>query len=121
MLLVLMVMTAGALGSIYLALWMTLKAFGLSDDPVTLALVTTVGLVVTLEVLLIAPAVIWIGVRLTHKVAGPLVRINAALQQMARGDFHVHLRLRKGDALGEVAEAINALAASLRQEPVNRA
>ena len=114
MLLVLLAMTVGAMGSVYLALWMTLKTFGLSEDPVTIALLTTVGLVVTLELLLIAPIVVWIGVRLTHKVAGPLIRINAALQQMVRGDFAVSLKLRKGDSLVELAEAINTLAASCR-------
>lgn len=114
MLLMFLLLSIGALLSIYLALWMTLQTYGLSRDPLAIAQFTTVGLVVTLELLLIAPFVIWVGIRLTHKVAGPLVRISAALQQMAEGDLNVHLRLRHGDSLVELAEAINILAASLR-------
>jgi len=114
LLLVLVVLTIAALASVYVALWMALHTFGLVDDPVAVALMSTVGIVVTIELLIVAPLVVLIGVRLTHRVAGPLVRINAALQQMVRGDFNVHLRLRRGDSLVEVAEAINNLAAACR-------
>ena len=114
MLLVLLLMTVGALASVYFALWTTLRTFELAREPLAVAQLTTVGLMVTLELLLLAPVVVWIGVRLTHKVAGPLVRITAALQQMARGDFHISLKLRKGDSLVELAEAINSLSETLR-------
>ena len=114
MLLVLLLLTVGALGGVYLALWLTLRTFELTNEPLAVSQMTTVGLMVTLELLLLAPVVVWIGVRLTHKVVGPLVRINAALQQMSHGDFNVHLKLRKGDSLVELADAINQLAASLR-------
>jgi len=116
LLLVLVVLTIGALASVYLAIWLSLKTFGLADDPLALALLTTVGLMVTMELLLLAPLVVWIGVRLTHRVAGPMVRITASLAQMAQGDFDVHLTLRKGDALVEVAQAINVLAAACRSQ-----
>ena len=120
MLLVLLLLTVGALASVYLALWITLRTFGLDRQPLAVAQMATVALMVTLELLLLAPAVVWIGVRLTHKVAGPLVRINAALQQMAHGDLNIHLTLRKGDSLVELADAINALAANLRRQPANK-
>ena len=115
MLIVLFVMTVGALGSVYIALWMTLRTFDMSHEPLAVAQLTTAGLLATLELLLLAPVVIWIGIRLTHKVAGPLVRIDTALKQLASGDFNVHLTLRKGDALIELADAINTVATSLRQ------
>ncbi len=114
MLLVLLLLTAGALASVYLALWVTLRTFDVAQEPLAVAQLSTVGLLVTVQLLVLAPAVIWIGIRLTHKVVGPLARINAALQQMARGDFNVRLKLRKGDSLIEVADAINALAEALR-------
>ena len=120
MLLVLLLLAFGALGSVYLSLWITLQTFGLDRQPLAVAQMTGAALMVTLELLLIAPLVIWIGVRLTHKVAGPLMRINAALQQMAQGDFNIHLTLRKGDSLIELADAINVLAANLRREPANK-
>ena len=83
-------------------------------DPLAVAQATAIGLMVTLELLIIAPVVVLVGVRLTHKVAGPLVRINAALQQLTRGDYNVQITLRRGDSLVELADTINALAGSLR-------
>jgi len=114
MLLTLLLLTAGALASVYLSLWMTLQTFNVAKEPLAVAQLTTVGLFATVQLLVLAPLVIWIGVRLTHKVAGPLVRINAALQQMAQGDFNVHIKLRDGDSLIEVADAINRLASTLQ-------
>ena len=110
----LLLMTVGALGSVYFALWFTMNTYGLADDPAVLAQLTTVGLVVTFELLIFAPLVVWLGLRMTHRVAGPLVRITAALQQMAAGNYQQHLTLRKGDSLQEVAELINPLATTLR-------
>jgi len=55
-----------------------------------------------------------LGIVLTHKVAGPLIRIQAALVRMTHGDYDVNLRLRRADALVELAEGINRLAESLR-------
>lgn len=109
------ILTVVSIVGIYLALWGTLYAFQLLEDPLTVALFTTVGWVVMLELLLLAPLVIWMGILITHKVAGPLVRIHAILTQMAAGKFDVHVTLRKGDALIELAEDINRLADFLRQ------
>lgn len=114
MLAALCVLTMAALAGVYFALWLTLYTFELLRDPVAVSLFTTVGLLVALEFLVIAPFVAWFGIVLTHKVAGPLVRIHAALSQMSEGKFDVHITLRKGDALMDLAEAVNRLAACLR-------
>jgi methyl-accepting chemotaxis protein len=114
MLLLLLALTAIGLATVYVTLWMTLRAFGLEHDVVAVALFTTVWWSLTVELLLVAPFVIWMGVVLTHKIAGPLVRIHAALARMANGHYDVRLRLRKRDALVELAEDINRLAESLQ-------
>ncbi len=114
MLFVLLILTIGALGSVYIALWLTLKTYDMVADPVAVSQLTTVGLVVTFELLIIAPVVVWIGLRLTHRVAGPLIRIVKALQQLAAGDYSVRVKLRRGDSLTEVADAINLLAEALQ-------
>ena len=80
------------------------------------AQMTTVGLLVTLELLILAPFVVWIGLHMTHRIAGPLVRILAGIQQMSQGNFNQHISLRKGDSLVELADAINTLAEFLRQK-----
>ena len=114
LLLVLLILTIGALASVYFALWLTLKTYGMADNPVAVAQLTTVGLLVTLELLILAPFVIWLGLRMTHRIAGPLVRILAGLQQMSLGNFEQRITLRKGDSLVELADAVNTLAENLR-------
>ena len=114
MLLVLLLMAAAAVAGIYLALWLTLYSFELLQDAYLVALFRTVSWTVVLELIVLVPLVSWFGVRLTHKVAVPLVRIRAALADMAQGRFDIRIKLRKGDALTELAEDINRLAESLR-------
>ncbi len=110
----LVVLTVVALSTIYLTLWVTMSTFGLQDDPVTVALFTTFGWSLALELLITAPFVIWAGILLTHKVAGPLLRVHVALAKMTQGDYSVNIKLRHGDALVDLADAVNELARSLR-------
>ncbi len=114
LLLMMLLLTVGALASVYFALWVILRMFGLSDNPVAVAQLTTVGLLVTFELLILAPFAIWLGLRMTHRIAGPLVRILGTLQQMALGNFEQRITLRKGDSMVELADAINTLADNLR-------
>ncbi len=115
MLLMLLIMGVASLASVYVTLWAVLRTFELLSDPTTVSLFTTIGLTVTLELLIVAPFVVLVGILLTHRVAGPLVRVKAALEQMTQGNYQVDIRLRKGDLIGEVADHVNRLAASLRQ------
>lgn len=106
------------LASVYLALWVTLRTFELQHDPLTVELFKNVAVFVTVELLVVAPLLLWvftwIGIRLTHRFAGPFIRIMASIDQMARGNFDIHLTLRRDDALADLAEDINRLATSLR-------
>ena len=114
MLLILLLMASAALVAMRMAVHVTLFTYELSNDALLRALFDTVFWIIVLEMVFLAPFVIWMGILLTHKVAGPLVRIHAALAQMTEGRFDIHISLRKGDALVEFADAINRLALSLR-------
>ena len=114
MLLVLLLMAAAAILGVYAALWLTLYSYELLSDASIVALFNTVSWTVVLELIVLVPIVSWLGIFLTHKIAGPLVRIRAALAEMEHGKFDIHITLRKGDALVDLAEDINRLAAFLR-------
>ena len=107
-------MAAASLTAVSLAIRVTLSTFELSQDAVTVSLFNTASWMIVLELLLVTPVVVWLGILITHKVAGPLVRIRTALAQLAAGDFNVQIRLRQGDELADVADLINYLATSLR-------
>jgi methyl-accepting chemotaxis protein len=52
-------------------------------------------------------AVIWVC--LTHRVAGPLYRVERIIDKMALGDLDFNMKLRKHDEGKDVAEAVNRL------------
>ena len=60
------------------------------------------------------PVVLRDMVRLTHQVAGPLVRFRDALRNLADGQQVERIKLRDGDLLTEFQDAFNAFLASER-------
>ncbi len=114
--LAIVVATSGAsMLATYAAVRFTLVAYDLGHEELFVALLGTTFWIFVLELLAITAIVVWVGIRLTHKIAGPLVRIHATLVRMAEGQFDVQLRLRDGDELTEIADDINRLAAYLRE------
>ena len=107
---VLVAMAVASLAAVAFAVRITLSSYELSNNALIVALFDTVFWIVMLELVVVIPLVVWFGIWLTHKVAGPLVRIHAVLAQMSRGDYDVRVKLRKGDMLTSLADAINRLA-----------
>jgi hypothetical protein len=56
-----------------------------------------------------APVILWDMVAMTHRVAGPLVRLEHIVRAMARGRHVSKVTLRQNDMLGQFVEAINEL------------
>lgn len=79
-----------------------------------IAIINAVNLRILFSLLLIAPVVAVIGIYLSHKIAGPIARIEKFLGDMATGNFASRIVLRKGDELMSVADKINALNDSLK-------
>lgn len=103
------------LGLVYLALWSTLQTLELWHETVFVAVFKSVAWTITLELLVAIPAIMVMGVLMTHRVVGPLGRITAALDRISQGQYDVRLVLRKGDVLSELANAINRTAAALQR------
>jgi methyl-accepting chemotaxis protein len=55
------------------------------------------------------------AVRYSNRVVGPAVRIKRSLQQIRAGDLDTPIKLRKGDALTDVADELNRLMEHLRR------
>lgn len=52
----------------------------------------------------------------SHRIAGPLQRLKAYMQMVQNGDYDVHLRFRKGDAIHDVAECFNGMVEGIKQK-----
>jgi methyl-accepting chemotaxis protein len=80
-------------------------------------LISTVNMVnmrILLSLILITPLVVVIGIYASHKIAGPIYRIEKYLNGMANGDISMPLTLRKNDELTSLADGINRLAESMK-------
>lgn len=71
--------------------------------------------VLTINLLVVAPFIVWISILYSHRIAGPLVRITRALKEIGEGNFDTNITLRKRDELKELAASINGMAASLKK------
>jgi nitrogen fixation/metabolism regulation signal transduction histidine kinase len=72
----------------------------------------------SLGFLLLSVIAVISAVLVSHKIAGPLVRIRRALGQLISGDYDFFVKLRKGDQLQDVASQINTLAEKLKKKNV---
>ena len=79
-----------------------------------IAIVNTVNTRIILSLLLITPLVVVIGVYASHKIAGPIYRIERFLKSMVSGEISEPLTLRKNDELVSLADGINSVAESMK-------
>jgi len=105
-----------ASGVVYYAFWYTINKMGIVLDELIVAIFVSVGVALMAEAIFVLPLIVVASIFLTHKVAGPLVRIKRVLAQMGQGNFSQRIALRKGDELGDLAETINQLAQDLEHK-----
>lgn len=61
----------------------------------------------------ISPLIIIISIFLSHKIAGPIYRLETDIEEISKGNLKKRVRLRKGDELKTIANHINNLASAL--------
>ena len=74
-------------------------------------------LVLSLQTLFVFLAVVGLAVFTTHRLAGPLIGLRRALEDVRDGKLDRVLRFRSSDPhLGEIEDAFNEMMISLRQQ-----
>ncbi|MDD5495519.1 MAG: methyl-accepting chemotaxis protein [Candidatus Omnitrophica bacterium] len=84
------------------------------------AIINTVNLRILLSLIVVAPFVAMFSIFLSHKIAGPMYRMEKFLTGMAEGDFSSRITLRKGDELMSLANKINGVIDSLRSNIIKQ-
>jgi class 3 adenylate cyclase len=56
-----------------------------------------------------------VGLLLARRLTQPILALNQAVQNITQGDWHQRVELHRTDELGELAEAINTMAAQIQQ------
>lgn len=87
------------------------RKVGLSEDHVFFSFLNYQDSSLTITSL-ISAAVLFIvmglfGLKMSHRVAGPLYRLNQHMRGVANGELGKHVKFRKGDFFPELAEAYN--------------
>ncbi|MFA5142863.1 MAG: methyl-accepting chemotaxis protein [Candidatus Omnitrophota bacterium] len=80
-----------------------------------ISIVRTVNFRILISMLVISPLIGFLGIYLSHKIAGPIYRIEKFLGSMASGDLSTRITLRRGDEMVSLADSINRLTDSLSQ------
>ena len=83
------------------------------------SIVSLINIRIIISILLVTPLIAMIGVYLSHKIAGPIFRMERYVNEMATGNLQTRLILRKGDELLSLAEGINSLSESLKTTFIN--
>lgn len=78
------------------------------------SIVKIVNFRILLSIIFVTPLITIVGILLSHKIAGPIFRMEAFMKNMASGDLTSRLTLRQGDELMELAENIDSLGEVLR-------
>jgi signal transduction histidine kinase len=63
----------------------------------------------------------WYGVRLSHRIAGPMVQIKRVLEQAAKGEYKSRIQLRSHDYLHEISDELNLLLEKLESQQTKQA
>lgn len=105
---------------IYLAGWerLIIKLSNVYPQAMLAAILNNVYLRLYIGFIFVLSIAVISAVVVSHKIAGPLVRIKWALRQLAEGNFDIVVKLRKNDQLEDVAKLINNLAQSLKKKNV---
>jgi len=78
-----------------------------------LYIVKTVNFRILLSAILVTPLVVMLGIFLSHRIAGPIFRMEKFLKDMAAGNLASRITLRQGDEMATLAGGINNLAEAL--------
>ncbi len=103
------------MGLSYRAVWVTVQKLSLESSDVLEIFLQTVSFLTLFELLVLLPVVIVSVIYLTHRIAGPLVRIEKELHHIGEGNFDIRLNLRKNDELKALAGVVNQMADGLRR------
>ncbi len=66
------------------------------------------------NLILVSPIIFILGLLFSHKIAGPLYRIEKAIDEISKGSIGLKIKLRRGDELKDLAEVVNTLTENLR-------
>jgi len=72
--------------------------------------------IVLIIILLFSGFNFWLGMRLSHRIVGPMIQIQRVLERAIKNDYSSRIHLRNNDYLYEIADKLNLLLEKLDQK-----
>lgn len=85
------------------------KLAGIYPEGRLMAIFGKTMLILGRNLLILTPFIIVIGIFLSHRIAGPIFRIEKVMEEIGNGNFKMRLAIRKSDQLHEMVEAVNKM------------
>ncbi len=75
----------------------------------------TANLALVRNLLFVSPLIFMLGLLFSHKIAGPLYRIEKSIYEISKGNLALKIKLREGDEFGGLADIINNMTENLNK------
>lgn len=69
----------------------------------------TTNMALIRNLLFVSPFIFILGLLFSHKIAGPVYRIEKSIYEIAKGNLALRVKLRKGDEFWDLADVINTM------------
>ena len=99
---------------VFVSMWQVVS-YSIPEDSVTLVRKQILFRMIVFAVP-VACVIVACSIVLTHKIAGPLYRLEKKLQKLAKGEDVGYIQIRKKDQLKELASTINDLIRSIKNK-----
>ncbi len=83
-------------------------------------IVRWVYLILIINMLVVLPVIFYCSIVFSHRVAGPLSKMYDALTEIGKGNFNVHIFLRKHDQLKDLADVIEEMEKNLKERDAKK-
>ncbi len=78
-----------------------------------IAIFRTTNMALARNLLFTSPFIFLLGFLFSHRIAGPVYRIEKTIYEISRGNLGLRIKLRKGDELWDLADIINDMTQNL--------
>jgi prepilin-type N-terminal cleavage/methylation domain-containing protein len=105
-------------GAVYITVWYKITSIEFASGKISIIRVfDSVHNILFIVLPLTIAGIIWLGLHISHKIAGPLVRLDNCMRNICEGQWPSHpMKFRKGDEHHHIADRFNAMIGKVKAQ-----